>query len=43
MVKQPGVPLQFDWRWELLKALIIPWFRLAGWRIRVEGLEHVPQ
>ncbi len=43
MVKQPGVPLQFDWRWELLKALIIPWFRLAGWRIRIEGLEHVPQ
>ena len=42
MVKQPGVPLRFDWRWELLKALIIPWFRLAGWRIRVEGLEHVP-
>jgi 1-acyl-sn-glycerol-3-phosphate acyltransferase len=43
VVKQPGVPLQFDWRWELLKALIIPWFRLAGWRIRIEGLEHVPQ
>jgi len=42
VVKQAGVPLRFDWRWRVLKALIIPWFVLARWRIRVEGLEHVP-
>lgn len=43
MVKQAGVPLRLDWRWQLLKALIIPWFHLLRWRIRVEGVEHVPR
>jgi len=43
VVKQAGVPLRFDWRWQVLKALIVPWFVLARWRIRVEGKEHVPQ
>lgn len=43
VVKQAGIPLTFDWRWRLLKSIIIPWFVLARWRIRVEGLEHVPQ
>jgi hypothetical protein len=42
VVEQPGVPLRFDWRWNVLKALMVPWFVLARWRIRVEGLEHVP-
>lgn len=42
-MKQPGVPLRFDWRWQVLKALIVPWFVLARWRIDVQGLEHVPQ
>ena len=43
MVKQAGVPLRFDWRWQVLKSLIVPWFVLARWRIRVEGVENVPQ
>ncbi len=43
MVKQAGVPLRFDWRWQVLKGLIVPWFVLARWRIDVQGLEHVPQ
>ena len=42
-MKQPGVPLRFDWRWQVLKALIVPWFVLARWRITVEGVENVPQ
>jgi 1-acyl-sn-glycerol-3-phosphate acyltransferase len=43
VVKQAGVPLRMDWRWQVLKALIVPWFILARWRIRVEGVENVPQ
>lgn len=43
MVKEAGVPLRLDWRWRFLMALIAPWFVLARWRIRVEGLEHVPR
>jgi len=43
VVKQAGVPLRFDWRWRLLQSLIIPWFVLARWRIRVEGVENVPR
>jgi len=43
VVKQAGVPLRFDWRWQVLKGLIVPWFVLARWRIDVQGLEHVPQ
>jgi 1-acyl-sn-glycerol-3-phosphate acyltransferase len=42
VVKQAGVPLRLDWRWRLLQGLIVPWFVLARWRIRVEGIEHVP-
>ncbi len=43
MVKQAGTPLRFDWRWKLLRTLIVPWFHLARWRITVEGVERVPQ
>ncbi len=43
MVKQPGEPLRFDWRWRLLIALIVPWFKFAGWRIDVQHVERVPQ
>jgi len=42
VVKQSGAPLRFDWRWRILQSLIVPWFILARWRIRVEGLENVP-
>ena len=37
------MPLRLTWRWQILKALIVPWFHLARWRIRVEGVENVPQ
>jgi 1-acyl-sn-glycerol-3-phosphate acyltransferase len=43
VVKQAGVPLRFDWRWRVLIGLLVPWFILARWRIRVEGVENVPQ
>jgi len=43
VVKQAGVPLRFDWRWQVLKTLIVPWFVLARWRIDVQGVENVPQ
>jgi len=43
VAKRTGEPLVKDWRWHLLTALIVPWFVLARWRIRVEGVEHVPQ
>ena len=43
MVKQAGAPLRFDWRWRVLIVLIVPWFVLARWRIRVEGIENIPQ
>jgi 1-acyl-sn-glycerol-3-phosphate acyltransferase len=43
VVKQAGVPLGFDWRWRVLIVLLVPWFVLARWRIRVEGIENVPQ
>ena len=43
MVKQTGVPLRLTWRWQVLKALIVPWFVLARWRIDVQGVENVPQ
>ena len=43
MVKHPGEPLRFDWRWRLLIALLVPWFKLAGWRIDVQHVERVPQ
>ena len=42
-MKRTGEPLRRDWRWHLLTSLIVPWFVLARWRIRVEGVEHVPQ
>jgi 1-acyl-sn-glycerol-3-phosphate acyltransferase len=42
VVDEVAGPLRFDWRWRFLIALIVPWFVLARWRIRVEGLEHVP-
>jgi 1-acyl-sn-glycerol-3-phosphate acyltransferase len=43
VVEQAGVPLRLTWRWHVLKSLIVPWFILARWRVRVEGVEHVPQ
>jgi 1-acyl-sn-glycerol-3-phosphate acyltransferase len=43
VVKQAGVPLRLDWRWKVLRSLIVPWFVLARWRITVEGVENVPQ
>ena len=43
MVKQAGVPLRLDWRWQVLKGLIVPWFVIARWRIDVQGVEHVPE
>ena len=42
MVKRAGQPLAFDWRWRVLMGLIVPWFVVARWRIRVEGVENVP-
>jgi 1-acyl-sn-glycerol-3-phosphate acyltransferase len=43
MVKHPGEPLRFDWRWRFLVVLLVPWFKLAGWRIDVQHVERVPQ
>ncbi len=40
--EQVGVPLRLDWRWQVLKLLIVPWFILARWRVDVQGVEHVP-
>jgi 1-acyl-sn-glycerol-3-phosphate acyltransferase len=41
--KQAGVPLRLDWRWKLLRTVIVPSFVLARWRISDEGVENVPQ
>jgi 1-acyl-sn-glycerol-3-phosphate acyltransferase len=43
VIEQAGGPLRLDWRWHVLKSLIVPWFILARWRIVVEGVENVPQ
>jgi len=43
VVKRSGVPLRFDWRWRVLILLLVPWFIVARWRIRVEGIENVPK
>jgi 1-acyl-sn-glycerol-3-phosphate acyltransferase len=43
VVKQAEEPLRLTWRWQVLKALIVPWFVLLRWRITVEGVENVPQ
>ncbi len=43
MARHTDAPLRLDWRWRILTALIVPWFVLARWRIRVEGVEHIPQ
>ena len=42
MAGRSQVPVRLDWRWKLLRSLIVPWFVLARWRIRVEGIENVP-
>ena len=36
-------PRRIDWRWRLIIGLLVPLFRLARWRIDVQGLEHVPR
>jgi len=43
VVEQAAVPVRLDWRWRVLRSLIVPWFVLARWRIRVEGVANVPQ
>jgi 1-acyl-sn-glycerol-3-phosphate acyltransferase len=39
----PRVPARLTWRWRLIAALVVVIFKLQRWRIRVEGLEHVPR
>jgi len=36
-------PRRIDWRWRIIIAILVPLFRLARWRIDVQGLEHVPR
>ncbi len=34
---------RLSWRWRVIAALVIAVVRLLGWRIDVQGLEHVPR
>jgi 1-acyl-sn-glycerol-3-phosphate acyltransferase len=34
---------RLTWRWRLIAAVVVGLVRLLRWRIRVEGLEHVPR
>ena len=43
MVEPTGTAIRMDWRWKFLRTLIVPWFVLARWRIRIEGVTNVPQ
>ena len=36
-------PRRIDWRWRIIIVILVPLFRLARWRIDVQGLEHVPR
>lgn len=36
-------PAHLTWRWRVLARIVIVVVRLLGWRIDVEGLEHVPR
>jgi 1-acyl-sn-glycerol-3-phosphate acyltransferase len=36
-------PQRLTWKWRLVAAIVIALVNLARWRIRVEGLEHVPR
>ncbi len=38
-----AAPRRIDWRWRAIIVLVVPLFRLARWRIDVQGLEHVPR
>jgi 1-acyl-sn-glycerol-3-phosphate acyltransferase len=35
-------PRTLDWRWQVIKALVVPVFWLLRWRIDVRDIEHVP-
>jgi 1-acyl-sn-glycerol-3-phosphate acyltransferase len=39
----PVASRRIDWRWRLIIVILVPLFRLARWRIDVQGLEHVPR
>lgn len=36
-------PQRLTWKWRIIAAIVIALVKLARWRIRVEGLEHVPR
>lgn len=36
-------PQRLTWKWRVIAAIVITLANLARWRIRVEGLEHVPR
>jgi len=42
-VVRRGQPVRLDWRWRSIIVLLVPLFRVARWRIDVQGLEHVPR
>jgi 1-acyl-sn-glycerol-3-phosphate acyltransferase len=35
-------PRTLDWRWQVIKILVVPVFKLLGWRIDVRDVHHVP-
>jgi 1-acyl-sn-glycerol-3-phosphate acyltransferase len=35
-------PRALDWRWRVIKGVVVPVFLLLRWRIDVRGIEHVP-
>jgi 1-acyl-sn-glycerol-3-phosphate acyltransferase len=36
-------PQQLTWRWRVFAAVVIAGTRLLGWRVDVQGIEHVPR
>jgi 1-acyl-sn-glycerol-3-phosphate acyltransferase len=42
-VPTPPSPVRLTWRWRIIVAIVVSIVRLQGWRVRVEGLEHVPR
>jgi 1-acyl-sn-glycerol-3-phosphate acyltransferase len=39
----PSAPATLTWRWRLIARLVVAFVTFQRWRIRVEGLEHVPR
>jgi 1-acyl-sn-glycerol-3-phosphate acyltransferase len=36
-------PQRLTWKWRVIASIVIALVNLARWRVRVEGLEHVPR